>query len=200
MNNYFATTAVQHPRTKRFLTLRAIGKEQPWRFPGGKLNVVSGESAVNAASRELMEEVGIRSTVPLRFLGVQHVQADSDLWVGYGFYTDRWEGTPAIHEPAKHDRLEWFSEGDVERFSNPFEKSLVTLSKLTPIQVKILDAIRDYKNEDEVSNEQIAARLLIPYRTWNYQLDQARKLAGLRSRKAHRAELAGWWRQIRGGI
>lgn len=199
MLNYFATTAVEDTRTGLFLTAHHIGKERPWRFPGGKLDTIKGESAIAAAIRELEEELGILSANP-RFLGVQHIQADGNLWIGYSFHITGWIGVPRIMEPAKHDQLEWLSAKELIDRGSEFEASLITLARLTPIQERILNLISSFQDEDGVNNEQLAARASLSYNEFRKQMCIIRRAARLQSRKAHRPEIADWWRQMRGGI
>lgn len=206
---YFATTAVENSAGE-FLVVHHAGKERPWRFPGGKLDTRKGESAIDCSIRELREEVGIIPTAPRpRFLGIQHVTIDGDDWVGYGFHITEWTGTPRILEPAKHDQLLWITPAKLEELGSTlcasrsvrsFELNLVTLSRLTPIQERIMSLIVQFEKEKGVTNEQLAARAGITNSAWRNELDTVRKAARLQSRKAHRSDLVAWWRRMRGGL
>lgn len=201
MLKYFATTAVEDKVTGRFLMAHHVGKVRPWRFPGGKIDTIKGESPVQASIRELYEEVGITPKDPKpRFLGVRHIQADGDLWIGYSFHITEWFGEPRIQEPAKHDELRWLYPSELDALGSDFESSLVTLSRLTPIQERILNLIVDFQDEAGVNNEQLAARAGIPFWTFVNEMKAIRRAANIRSRKEHRPEIAAWWRSMRGGL
>ncbi len=81
-------------------------------FPSGHLE--SGEWALDAACRELKEEVGVR--VKPKELKLAHVfhkrpygngDADSGI-VALFFVARRWTGTPKNKEPEKCDVMAWF--------------------------------------------------------------------------------------------
>jgi 8-oxo-dGTP pyrophosphatase MutT (NUDIX family)/NTP pyrophosphatase (non-canonical NTP hydrolase) len=88
-----------------FLVTRHINRtEKVWRFPGGKID--SGESTMEAAARELKEELGIEAK-QLIYVSTHVHQADGDEWAGYMYYCPSYSGVPTIQEPNKHADLSW---------------------------------------------------------------------------------------------
>lgn len=80
-----------------------------WDGVGG--HVEAGESVREAAQRELKEEVGLDIAIEdLSFLMVTHNQiSPTERYYNFFFKTARFNGTPEILEPHKHDALQWFS-------------------------------------------------------------------------------------------
>lgn len=81
-------------------------KEEPWRFAGGK--VEPGELPIQAAARELKEELGVEADGLL----LAHHQApryvDGDTWEGR-YYLALSGDTPRIMETDKHGDLQYFN-------------------------------------------------------------------------------------------
>lgn len=84
-----------------------------WHLPSGKLD--AGESVVDAAGREVAEEVGIAvQPVDLRLVHTAHVTApDREPRIGLFFETRRWRGEPTNLEPDKCSGLRWFALDDL---------------------------------------------------------------------------------------
>ncbi|MEU3461928.1 NUDIX domain-containing protein [Streptomyces sp. NPDC006733] len=84
-----------------------------WHTPSGKLD--RGESLSAGATRELLEETGIR--VDPQHLHLVHVvhhrQDDAGERIGFFFLATEWSGDPVNREPTKCLRLEWFSVHDL---------------------------------------------------------------------------------------
>lgn len=96
-----------YPQRGRYLTLFfPQKKEEQWRFAGGK--VEAGEVPIQAAARELNEELGlIASGLHLVHTNKPH-WVDDALWQGHYFLVTA-SGTPRIMEPSKHSQLVYFT-------------------------------------------------------------------------------------------
>jgi 8-oxo-dGTP pyrophosphatase MutT (NUDIX family) len=86
--------------------------DRPWRFVGGKIE--PGETPIQAAAREVREEIGI---VPhsLRLVLVQDTTVKSGTWRGYWFLCDKYDGLPVIplSEREKFNELRYMSVSDL---------------------------------------------------------------------------------------
>lgn len=84
-----------------------------WHLPSGKLD--SGESVLDAAAREVAEEIGV-VVLPadLRLVHTAHVTAAGrEPRIGLFFETRCWTGEPANLEPEKCSGLRWFALDDL---------------------------------------------------------------------------------------
>ncbi|MHA6798468.1 NUDIX hydrolase [Bounagaea algeriensis] len=92
-----------------------------WHLPSGKLE--AGESVLDAARREVAEEIGVRlAASALRHVHTAHVTAPGlEPRLGLFFEARDWEGEPVNREPAKCSELRWFDldELPVELISYP---------------------------------------------------------------------------------
>lgn len=79
-----------------------------WHLPSGKLE--AGESVLEAACREVAEEIGVRlAASALRHVHTAHVTAPGrEPRLGLFFEARGWEGEPVNREPAKCSELRWF--------------------------------------------------------------------------------------------
>lgn len=78
---------------------------------GGKCD--EGESIIQAAIREVYEEIGIHlEQEDLKFVHVIHKVMPGDAtqkdWFFFFFVVTRWQGEPFNKEPKKHSNLAWF--------------------------------------------------------------------------------------------
>lgn len=78
-----------------FITRRQKGSHLAgfWEFPGGKVETTKGESAEQALSRELLEEVGIHVDEPELLRVLEYDYPDRNLTLHF-FIVERWEGIP----------------------------------------------------------------------------------------------------------
>lgn len=80
-----------------------------WCSPGGHLEF--GESAIEAAKRELREETGVEAQ-NISFIHVLNdPHCDNYLYhyIAINFLVDEWTGDPVVTEPDKFDEWKWFS-------------------------------------------------------------------------------------------
>jgi len=84
-----------------------------WEFPGGKCEV--NESAVDALSRELHEELGIAEIQSRPLIQVRHDYGDKKIFLDVYLVTD-WQGEPAGKEGQP---LAWVSLKEMERYDMP---------------------------------------------------------------------------------
>lgn len=94
----------------RILLLRRAGTgffDGLYSLPGG--HVEPGESVLQAAGRELEEEVGLKvQAADLVWLGVVHRLSDTNR-IDFFVRALCWQGQPRVLEPAKCDQIGWFA-------------------------------------------------------------------------------------------
>jgi len=84
-----------------------------WEFPGGKCE--SNESAVDALSRELHEELGLTQIHSRPLIQVRHDYGDKKIFLDVYLVTD-WQGEPTGKEGQP---LSWVSLKEMERYDMP---------------------------------------------------------------------------------
>lgn len=78
-----------------------------WHIPGG--SVETGESAINAAVREIYEEVGVKvAPKDLQFQAATTFDREKEGNVDTLYFSTRhWQGEPYIAEPDKCQAIQW---------------------------------------------------------------------------------------------
>ena len=120
-----AVAVIQREDGHVLMAERPYGKESAgfWEFPGGKFELE--ESAEQAITRELYEELGIKLNVAYPWICYKHIYPDKIVKL-YVYRVFEWEGTP-------HGR-----EGQHISWENP---GSVTVKPLLPANEKIIQAI-----------------------------------------------------------
>jgi 8-oxo-dGTP diphosphatase len=95
-----------------------------WEFPGGK--IISGETAQEALSRELAEELGIEVTISSSFMNLRHEYEDRIVTIEF-FIVSEWNSDPIGREGQE---LRWV----------PTE--LLDANELLPANVPVVRALR----------------------------------------------------------
>jgi 8-oxo-dGTP diphosphatase len=79
--------------------------EGTWTMPGGKIHF--GERAVEAASRELLEETGMRAN-KLEMVSLTDEITDNAHFVTIGFLCRNYRGEPQVREPSEITQWKFF--------------------------------------------------------------------------------------------
>jgi len=78
-----------------------------WGLPGGKVDRF--EMILAATIREVEEELGITVLDPVHLTNMELIDREADEhWIAPTFRVERWEGTPRLMEPDKHETFGWF--------------------------------------------------------------------------------------------
>lgn len=81
-----------------------------WGLPGGKLK--RGETFLEAAHRELMEEVGLELT-SARVVALVDPAESISYHLQVGVLVEKWTGIVSLCEPSKCDRWQFFSTAEL---------------------------------------------------------------------------------------
>ena len=96
-----------------------------WEFPGGK--IAPGETAADALSRELTEELGIRVTDSRPLMDLYHEYPDRTVRLEF-FVVSAWQGDPVGREGQ---RLRWVHATELEA------------AELLPADAPVVTVLRD---------------------------------------------------------
>ena len=89
--------------------------EGTWTMPGGKLEF--GESFEQAASRETLEETGLKAdTKNLKIISLSNDIKANAHFVTVGFLCTEFEGEPKVMEPDEITKWDWF---DLDNLPTP---------------------------------------------------------------------------------
>lgn len=107
------TCGIIFKEDKIFICRRSPNKSLAgyWEFPGGKIE--SGETAVNALSRELYEELGMKVKIMDHFKTVVHTY--STFVIELVAYTCHFQ--EASYKLTDHDRYEWVDRRDISKWN-----------------------------------------------------------------------------------
>ncbi|MCX4749204.1 NUDIX domain-containing protein [Kitasatospora sp. NBC_01287] len=92
-----------------------------WHAPSGKLD--PGETPVEGAARELLEETGLTvdpADLTLVHTVVHYQSADTAHRLGFFYEATTWRGEPVNREPAKCLDLRWFADHDLPEELIPY--------------------------------------------------------------------------------
>ena len=125
----FATVLVINDNSEVLLLLRSKGTSFGnglYSLPGGKIE--PGETACQAAQREVQEEVGI-TVDQLTLVHVVDRQGPETEFYVFVFKADAWQGVPVNCEPDKCDELAWFPLNQLPPNIIPAHRQAITLSQ-----------------------------------------------------------------------
>ena len=98
MNHFDVAAGILCDSEGRILITERLGGGQfhgLWEFPGGK--IIPGESAPEALSRELAEELGIEATTISSFMNLRHEYDDRVVTIEF-FIVSNWNSDPVGRE------------------------------------------------------------------------------------------------------
>jgi len=92
-----------------------------WGFPGGRLEKI--ESLISCASRELLEETGLKGNT-FQYLGViRELQGSKDEkgynFIHFAYLCLDYKGKPEVKEPDKCEEWRWFDADNVPELMIP---------------------------------------------------------------------------------
>lgn len=129
MNHFNVAAGILCDASGRVLIAERLG-DGPfhglWEFPGGK--IASDESAVEALSRELAEELGIEVTACASFMNLRHVYDDRVVTIEF-FIVSQWNSEPVGREGQA---LRWVP------------RDRLDASELLPADVPVIEALQQH--------------------------------------------------------
>jgi len=90
----------------------ALHGEGTWTMPGGKLHF--GESFEQGATRELLEETGIKA-IKLKVVSLSNEIVKDAHFVTIGLLCEEFEGSPKVMEPDEITEWKWFNLNEVPK-------------------------------------------------------------------------------------
>jgi 8-oxo-dGTP diphosphatase len=98
-----------------------------WSLPAGHVEVANRETPAAAASREVMEEIGVDvAEEDLRIVHVTYRPSGPDItYVDFFLEATQWTGTPVNLEPSKCDGLEFVEAGKLRTNTLPHVKDAI---------------------------------------------------------------------------
>ena len=150
-----------------------------WEFPGGKCEV--NESAVDALSRELHEELGIADISSRPLIQVRHDYGDKKIFLDVYLVT-HWQGEPVGKEGQP---LTWVSLNEMEQYDMPLaDEPIIKALKLptryliTPPDLSVTEVLDQLKVNLEKGERLFQWRLFgLNTDDWSETLAQANALA-----------------------
>jgi 8-oxo-dGTP diphosphatase len=150
-----------------------------WEFPGGKCEV--NESAVDALSRELHEELGIADISSRPLIQVRHDYGDKKIFLDVYLVT-HWQGEPVGKEGQP---LAWVSLNEMEQYDMPLaDEPIIKALKLptryliTPPDLSVTEVLDQLKVNLEKGERLVQWRLFgLNADDWSETLAQANVLA-----------------------
>ena len=98
----------RHPDPEKASSL--LHGEGTWTMPGGKLDF--GEDLLEAAKREIFEEVGLK-TESLKLVSITNDIVSDAHFVTIAFLCENFQGEPKVMEPDEITEWRWFKLNDL---------------------------------------------------------------------------------------
>ncbi len=127
MNHFDVAAGILCDAEGRILIAERLGGgpfQGLWEFPGGKIS--AGESAVEALSRELAEELGIEVTACASFMNLRHEYDDRIVTIEFFIVSD-WHSEPVGREGQA---LRWVP------------REMLDAAELLPADVPVVEALQ----------------------------------------------------------
>lgn len=111
-----------------------------WSFPGGHLEF--GESVEECATRELIEETGLKALSMEMGPWVNDIMDENKHYVTLFVIVDKFAGNPQLLEPEKCERWEWF---DIRSLPSPLFTPIRSLIKKINIETLLISVQTEKK-------------------------------------------------------
>ena len=129
MNHFHVAAGILCDADGRILIAERVGGgpfHGLWEFPGGK--IADGETAVEALSRELAEELGIEITTCASFMNLRHEYDDRIVTIEF-FVVSNWNSEPVGREGQA---LRWVPREQLDA------------AELLPADVPVIEALKNH--------------------------------------------------------